>query len=52
MKWEGCGRIWNLMYHPGIFLEGLRKTTKSLTENSWSLAQDRTKNLPKMKKEC
>jgi hypothetical protein len=29
--WEGCGRklsLPNVMYYPGIFLEGLKKTTK------------------------
>jgi hypothetical protein len=32
MNWKGCGRkefITILRYYPGIFLEGLRKTTKT-----------------------
>jgi hypothetical protein len=31
MNWKGYGRKWswpNLRYYPGIFLEGLWKTTK------------------------
>jgi hypothetical protein len=32
MNWKGKGkkRLWpNLRYYPGIFLEGMRKTTKN-----------------------
>jgi hypothetical protein len=37
MNWKGYGKkqSWpNLGYYPGICLEGLRKTTKSFSENS------------------
>jgi hypothetical protein len=36
-NWEGCGRKWswpNSRHYPGICLEGLRKTTETLTEDS------------------
>jgi hypothetical protein len=39
MNWKGCGRkrSWpNLRYYPGICLEGLRKTTKNLSQDSRS----------------
>jgi hypothetical protein len=38
MNFEGYGLklLWlNLMYCPGIFLVGLRKTVKKLNEDSW-----------------
>lgn len=31
--------ICDLLYYPGISLCGLRKTTKSITQNGWSLGQ-------------
>jgi hypothetical protein len=37
MKWEGCGRkrSWpNLRHYPGSCPEGLRKTTKNLSQDS------------------
>jgi hypothetical protein len=43
MKWQGYGRkrSWpDLRYYPGIFVEGLRKTTKNLSQESRSLSRD------------
>jgi hypothetical protein len=43
MNCEGCGRTqsWpNLSYHPYTCLEGLRKTTKYLSQDSQSLDRD------------
>jgi hypothetical protein len=37
---EGSDRVLILMYYPGIFLEGLRKVTKTLSQNSPSALQD------------
>jgi hypothetical protein len=40
MNWKGYGREWswpNLRYYPGIFLEGLRKTTRNLLQDIQSL---------------
>jgi hypothetical protein len=37
---EGNGYDLILRYYPGICLEGLRKTTKCLGQDSWSLGQD------------
>jgi hypothetical protein len=37
MNWKGCGRMRprpNLRYYPSICMEGLRKTTKNLSQNS------------------
>jgi hypothetical protein len=41
--WKGCGRkrSWpNLKYYLGIGLEGLRKTTKNLSQHSRSPGRD------------
>jgi hypothetical protein len=43
MNWKGCGRKWswpNLKYYPGICLEGLRKATKTLSQDSRSASRD------------
>jgi hypothetical protein len=43
MNWKGCVRkqSWpNLRYYPGICLAGPRKSTKNLSQDSWSLGQD------------
>jgi hypothetical protein len=43
MNWKGYGRkrLWpNLRYYPGICMEGLRKTTKSLTQAIRSPGRD------------
>jgi hypothetical protein len=43
MNWKGCGRkrSWpNLRYYPGTRLEGVRKTTKSLSQDSRSPGRD------------
>jgi hypothetical protein len=43
MNWNGCGRkrSWpNLRYYPGICPEGLTKTMKTCSQDSWSLSQD------------
>jgi hypothetical protein len=43
MNLKGCGRkqSWpNLRYYPGIFLEGLRKTTKALSQDNRFPCQD------------
>jgi hypothetical protein len=40
---KGCGRkrLWpNLRYYPGIFVDGLKKTMKNLSQNSWSPGRD------------
>jgi hypothetical protein len=48
-------RIWkevvvpNLRYYPNICLEGLRKTTQNLSQDSWSLSQDFNLVPPKYK---
>jgi hypothetical protein len=42
-KWKGCGRKWlsrNLKYYPSICLEGVRNTTKNLSQDSRSPGQD------------
>jgi hypothetical protein len=52
MNLKGCGRkqLWaNLMYSPGIYLEGLRKITKALSHDTQSLARDLIWNLTNMK---
>jgi hypothetical protein len=36
---EGSGRDLMLRYYPGIFLQGVRKTTKPLSQDSWSLGR-------------
>jgi hypothetical protein len=46
MNWKGCGRkqSWpNLWYYPDICLDRLRKTVKTLSQDSWS--PDRPLNL-------
>jgi hypothetical protein len=43
MNWkdvEGNGHGLNLRYHPGFCLEGLRKTTKHLSQDSQSPSKD------------
>jgi hypothetical protein len=43
MNWKGCGRkrSWpNERCYFGIFLEGLRKTKKNLSQDSWSPGRD------------
>jgi hypothetical protein len=43
MNWKGCGRkrTWpNLRYYPRMCLEGLRKTTKHLSQDSRSPGRD------------
>jgi hypothetical protein len=43
MNWKGCGRkrSWpNFRYYPGIFLEGLKKTTKNLSQESRFAGRD------------
>jgi hypothetical protein len=50
MNWKGCGRrqSWpNLRYYPGSCLEGLRKTAKTLSQNSWSPGPDLNQKLSK-----
>jgi hypothetical protein len=50
MNWKGFGRklSWcNRRYYPGICLEGLRKTTKNLSQDSQSLGQDLNPGPPK-----
>jgi hypothetical protein len=42
LNWEGCGlkRRWpSLRYYPSIFLEGLRKTMKNLSQDNQSQTQ-------------
>jgi hypothetical protein len=42
MNWKGCERelLWyNLRYSPSFCREGLRKTTKNLSESRWPLDQ-------------
>jgi hypothetical protein len=44
VNWKVCGRTrsWpNLRYYPGIYLEGLRKTTKTLSHYSRYPVKDR-----------
>jgi hypothetical protein len=43
MNWKGYERKWswsNLWYYHGICLEGLRKTTKTVSQNSRSPCRD------------
>jgi hypothetical protein len=43
MNWKGCGRkrSWpDVRYFPGICLEGVRKTTKYLSQDNRSLGRD------------
>jgi hypothetical protein len=43
MDWKGCGkkRSWSdFRYYPGIYLDGLRKTTKDLSQDSRSPGRD------------
>jgi hypothetical protein len=43
MNWKGYGtkQSWpNLRYYPNIFLEGLRKLQKNLSQNSRSLGRN------------
>jgi hypothetical protein len=45
MNWKICGekRTWtNLMYHPGIFLKGLMKTTQTSVSIVHVLAKSQT----------
>jgi hypothetical protein len=53
-NWKGYGRkkSWpNLRYYPGIFLDRLRKTTKT-HQDTRSPGLDRTSDLSNIKKEC
>jgi hypothetical protein len=46
-KRYGRKRLWpNLRYHPGIFLEGSKKTTKNLSQDSRSPGKDLNTELP------
>jgi hypothetical protein len=50
MNWKGFERkqSWpNLRYNPGICLDGLRKTKKDLSKDSWYLGWDFTQGPPK-----
>jgi hypothetical protein len=49
MQWKGFGkRSWpNLRYYPRIRLEGLRKTTKTLSQDSRSQIRNLTPGPPK-----
>jgi hypothetical protein len=49
LKGSGCGLI--LRYYPGISLEVLRKTTKSLSHDSWSPGQDLNPRSPEYEAE-
>jgi hypothetical protein len=43
MNWNGFGRKWswpNPRYYSGIYLEGLKKTTKNINQDSWSPGWD------------
>jgi hypothetical protein len=43
MNWKGCGRKWswpNVRCCTGICLEGLKKKTKTLNQNSWYSGRD------------
>jgi hypothetical protein len=37
---EGSGHGLILRYYPGLCLEGLRKTTRNLRQDSWSPSRD------------
>jgi hypothetical protein len=56
MNWEGYGRkrSWpNLRYYPGIYLDGLRKATKNLSQDIRSRSRDlNLGSAPNMKQEC
>jgi hypothetical protein len=48
--WKGYGRKWlwgNFRYYPCIRLEELRKTTKNISQDSWSQGQDLNLGPPK-----
>jgi hypothetical protein len=50
MNWNGCERNRsrpNVRYYPGICLEGLKKTTKPINEDSRSLSSDLNLGPPK-----
>jgi hypothetical protein len=49
MSWKGCGSGHGLIlrYYPSICMEGLRKTTKTLTHDSWSTDRDLNQGAPK-----
>jgi hypothetical protein len=52
MNWKGCGRkrSWpNKRHYPGIFLEGLRKSTKNLSWDSRSPGRDLNPGPPEYK---
>jgi hypothetical protein len=46
---EGSAAVLILRYYPGIHLEGLRKTTKTLGQDSCLLGEIWTQELPNMK---
>jgi hypothetical protein len=56
MNWKGCGRrqsSWpNLKYYPSICLQGLRKTTKNLSENTGLRTEIWTQKLQNSKQDC
>jgi hypothetical protein len=53
--WKGCGSKWswsNFRYHPSIWLEGLRKTTNSLSQESQCPIKIRTIHLSNTSLQC
>jgi hypothetical protein len=55
MNWKICGkkRTWtNLMYHPGIFLKGQMKTTKTSVSIVHVLAKSETAHFPNTSQNC
>jgi hypothetical protein len=48
-KLEENGRGLILRYYPNIHLEGLRKTTKNLSQDSWSPGQELNPGPPEYK---
>lgn len=55
MNWKGPGSKWlwhNLTYYPNIPLEGLRKPTKKLSQNSRFSDRDWTLYFLNTKREC
>jgi hypothetical protein len=50
VNWEGCGRklSWsNLKLHPRVFLKGLKKATKNLSQDSQTPGRDLKPGHPK-----
>jgi hypothetical protein len=55
MNWKGYGRKWswpNLKYYAGTCLEGLKKTTKTLTQDEQSVGKDLNLEPSYMKQGC